>query len=232
MENSSFEKQIKKKLSSGNPDLDIILEGGYSVASNVMISGPTGNEKNTIAYHFISAMEKDEIGIIICGNSSAKDIIEKAELSGVNLNKKDIYFIDCYSNTIGKKVEETANMRVLGGPGALNDLSLTINEIMKANAGKRTRLIYNTLSSFVIYNPSDSVRKFLSFVGGRTKTAGGTTIFLVDEGVHDKQLSSLLEQGMDMVIDIVEKEGKMTLQIPGIEIPVPFKVGPGGLTIV
>lgn len=232
MENTQSEKQVKKKISSGNPDLDIILEGGYAIASNIMIIGPTGNEKNTLSYHFLGALEKDEIGIIICGNASAKDISEKAELVGINLNRKEIYFIDCYSSTIGKKVEETANLKVLGGPGGLNDLSLTINEIMKANATKKARIVYNTLSSFVIYNPTDSIRKFLSFVGGRTKTAGGTTIYLVDEGVHDKQVVGLLKQSMDLVIEISEKEGKMTLDIPGIEIPIPFKVGPGGFTII
>ena len=232
MENTQSEKQIKKKISSGNQDLDIILEGGYAIASNIMIVGPTGNEKNILAHHFLGALEKDEIGIIVCGNVSAKDIIEKAELVGINLNRKEIYFIDCYSNTIGKKVEETANLKVLGGPGGLNDLSLTINEIMKANATKKARIVYNTLSSFVIYNPTDSIRKFLSFVGGRTKTAGGTTIYLVDEGVHDKQVVGLLKQSMDLVVEISEKEGKMILDIPEIEIPIPFKVGPGGFTII
>ncbi|MBI5046898.1 hypothetical protein HZC07_04165 [Candidatus Micrarchaeota archaeon] len=221
----------KSRLSSGIPDLDIILEGGYHNPGNIIVIGPSAIEKEALAYHFISGAGSKETAYLICGNSSPEDIMSRASTLGINLNKDNIYFIDCYSATLGKPVESTEKVKIVSGPSGLNDLSLTLNEAIKSSAGKRIRVVFDTFSTFVLYNPRDSIRKFLSVVEGRLKSAGATTIYLIDEGVHDRQLLSLLEQGIDEVYTITDKGGKFTFTIPEIEMGIPIKVGPSGLTI-
>lgn len=222
----------KSRLSTGIADLDIILEGGYQNPANLMITGPTGMEKAAFAYHFITAAPANENAYVICGTSSPDDIKKKAMTLGINLNKENITFIDCYSSTIGKAVESTEKVKVVTGPGALNDLSLTLNEAMRASAGKRMRIVFDTLSTFVLYNPRDSIRKFLGVIEGRLKGAGATTVYLVDEGVHDKQLISILEQGMDGSYSIVDRGGKFFLSVPEVDVGIPIRVGPTGIIIM
>jgi KaiC/GvpD/RAD55 family RecA-like ATPase len=189
-------------------------------------------EKAALAYQFASSVAGNENAYIFCSNSSRADIIKKAATLGIDLGKPNIYFIDCYSATLGKPVESTPEAMMVSGPGALNDISLMLNEAMKASSGKRMRVVFDTLSTFVLYNPRESITKFISVVNGRLRTAGATTLFLVDEGVHDKQLVSLLEQGMDEIFTITDSGGKSFLKVPEADMLLPIKVGPAGLTIL
>ncbi len=221
------------KLSTGITDLDIILEGGYFNPGNIVMEGPSGIEKSAFIYHFASAANLKENSYIICGNTSPIDIMKKAGSIGIDLKKENVRFIDCYSPTLGKSdIQNTDKVRMVSGPGALNDISLMLNEAIAESSGKRMRVVFDTLSTFVIYNPKDSIKKFLSVVQGRLKSAGATTMYLIDEGVHDKQLLSLLEQGMDEKYVISDSGAKTTLTLPEVDMPVPFRVGPTGIVLI
>jgi KaiC/GvpD/RAD55 family RecA-like ATPase len=221
------------KLGTGISDLDIILEGGYTNPGNILMEGPSGIEKSAFAYHFAATAGPKENSYIICGNTSPADIIKKAGAIGIDLRKENVRFIDCYSSTLGRgDLQSSEKVRMVQGPGALNDISLMLNEAVAESSGKRMRVVFDTLSTFVIYNPKDSIKKFLSVVQGRLKSAGGTTIYLVDEGVHDKQLLSLLEQGMDEKYVVSDSGAKTTLCIPDVSMPIPFRVGPAGIALI
>lgn len=224
----------KNRLSTGIADLDLILEGGYPNPGNVMLIGPTGNEKSSLAFHFIaSSDEKKESVIIIAADSTPESLEEKAASIGLELKKENVTYIDCYSQTLGKKgIESTEKYIVVSGPGALNDISLSLKDAIMKAAGKKIRVVFFSLSTFVLYNPKDSIVKFLGVIEGRLKNADATTIFLVEEGVHEKQLLSLMEHGMDEKIVLSETAGKFELDFPSIDEPVPIKLGPSGIIIV
>lgn len=219
------------RLSSGIADLDIILEGGYFNPGNIVMIGPSGIEKAAFAYHFAASVGANENAYVICGNSSPADIINKASTLGINLNRPNIAFIDCYSATLGKADETNPKIKVVSGPGALNDVSLMLNEAIKDSTGKRMRVVFDTLSTFVLYNPQDSIRKFLSVIEGRLKSVGATAIYLVDDGVHDKQVLSLIEHGMDETYTLEDRGGKFVMVLPELDMPIPIKIGPAGIAI-
>lgn len=225
----------KSRASTGISDLDILLEGGYQNPGNIMLVGPAGTEKMAFAFHFAeSAPEKEDV-YIICGDLSPDEIMKKASNRGINLDKKNIHFIDCYTATLSggnKPLEQDEKTTMLQGPGALNDLSLVLKEAIEKAKGKRLRVIFNTLSTFVLYNPQDSIRKFMGVIEGRLKKAEATTLYLVEEDVHDKRVLSLLEYGMDETYSLYEKAGKFYLDIPGTSMPVPVKLGPAGVMVV
>lgn len=223
----------KTKASTGVKDLDLILEGGYQNPGNIMLTGPAGIEKMAFAFHFADSSEDKENVYFICGDTSPKELIKKASTMGIKLDKPNIFFIDCYTATLSseKKLEKTEKITMIGGPGALNDISLELNEAINKSKGKRMRVIFQTLSTFVLYNAQDSMRKFLGVIKGRLKNANATTLYLVEEDVHDKHVLSLLEQGMDEIYTLTEKGGKFELQVPGSTMPVPLKLGPAGITI-
>lgn len=220
----------KNRLSTGIPDLDIIMEGGYLNPSNLILLGPSGTEKVALGYHFAGGAGKDEMSFIICGNSSPDDIMKKAANMGIDLSQ--VHFIDCYTSTLGREAPQASeNVTVVPGPSALNDISLALNEAMRLSSGKRMRLVFDTLSTFVLYNSKDSIKKFLSVIEGRLRSANATVLYLVDEGVHDKQLLSLIEHGMDDIYSITDKGGKFFLRLPDVDMGLPIRVSPTGVAI-
>ncbi|NYZ73990.1 hypothetical protein H0O00_02520 [Candidatus Micrarchaeota archaeon] len=221
----------KNRTSTGIADLDIILEGGYPSPGNILVVGPGGTEKAAFAYHFAASAGPNENAYIICATTSPANIISKAATMGIDLSR--VFFIDCYSTTLGSgEVKATDRIRVVPGPSALNDVSLMLNDAIKESTGKNMRVVFDTLSTFVLYNPKDSIRKFLSVIEGRLTSVGATTLYLVDEGVHDKQLLSLLEHGMDGIYTLADRGGKFVLMVPEVEMEIPIRVGPSGITIV
>ncbi len=222
----------RNKASTGIAELDIMLEGGYSNPGLIMILGPTGNEKTCFAFQFANAgASKGENVYYITADSGPDDVINKAATIGVNLKQKEIKFLDCYTSTLGTKTEVNKEYISIPGPSALNDLSLAINEAIKESAGKRMRVILHSLSSFVLYNPKESILKFIQVISGRLKNADATVIMLVEEGMHEKQLLSAIEHSMDERFIIHDKGGSFELEIPEIQITVPIKIGSNGVTI-
>jgi KaiC/GvpD/RAD55 family RecA-like ATPase len=144
----------------------------------------------------------------------------------------NVHFIDCYTSTLGRETPQSSEkVTVVPGPSALNDISLALNEAMRLAQGKRMRLVFDTLSTFVLYNPRDSIKKFLSVIEGRLRSANATVLYLVDEGVHDKQLLSLIEHGMDGIFTITDKGGRFFLAIPEVDMGLPIRVSPTGVSI-
>jgi KaiC/GvpD/RAD55 family RecA-like ATPase len=224
----------KNRLSTGIADLDMILEGGYPNPGNVMIIGPTGNEKAGLALHFAASAAKKENVIIISADSRPATLEKKAATMGLDLKKDNIYYIDCYSQTLGSKGDTGLDERHVSvqGPGALNDISLSLRELITKAAGKKLRVVVFSLSTLVLYNQKDSIIKFLQVIEGRLKSNEATTLYLVEEGVHEKQLLSLLEHGMDQKIILNESGGKFQLETSSAGLPIPIKLGPSGVSVV
>jgi len=222
----------KSRAATGIHELDIILEGGYANPGIVMVLGPTGMEKTAFAFHFaIAGIAKKEKVFYITADSSPDEIINKASSLGMELKDGgELKFIDCYTATLGKQ-EQSSKHIVVPGPSALNDLSIAINEAIKQSAGTRMRIVFHSLSSFMLYNPKESLTKFLQVAGGRLKSSGATVLVLVEEGMHEKQLLSTIEHMMDERFIIHDKGGSFELEIPDIPAAVPIKIGPGGINI-
>ncbi|MEM4359159.1 MAG: ATPase domain-containing protein [Candidatus Bilamarchaeaceae archaeon] len=224
----------KNRCPTGIKELDIILEGGYRRPGNILLIGPSGMEKEAFSIHFGDAAGKDENVYFVCGGLAPQEIMKKASTIGIDLSRENIWFIDCYTATLGveKAGKPEERIKMVPSPSALNELSLALNEAMKESEKKRMRVIFHTLSTFVLYNPQDSIRKFLNVIEGRLKTAGATALYLIDEGVHDKQILGVVEQGMDEKYVIAEKNGGYNLEVPSLAVQIPFKLGPSGIIIV
>ncbi len=222
----------KNRLSTGIKDLDIILEGGYLNPGNILLLGPSCTEKTTLAYHFtaIGLKSKNEHVLFLTSDTTPTNIKEKASSLDLDLNG-DLSFIDCYSSTIGSPSKEP-NVTSVPGPQSLEDMSFAISDIINKTAGKKLRVVFSSLSTLLLYNPKDSMLKFLQVVSGRLRNAGATVLFLVEEGVHDKQIISTVEHIIDEKYSIIDKGGSFEFSVPAFGLTLPIKLGPNGLMIL
>lgn len=225
----------KSRMSTGIKELDMVLEGGYQNPSNITLVGPSGMEKNALAFHFLAEglkTKKDAV-LIISVDGSPQSVKDKASSIGIDLNGENLFFIDCYSSTLGMPTPEGNKQLVyVPGPSALEDLSYAVKEIINRTAGRKLRVIFYSLSSLMLYTPKESLVKFLQVVGGRLKNAEATTLLLVEEGVHDKQFLGMVEHGMDDKMFVHDKGGSFELEVQSLGFSIPIKLGPNGISIV
>ncbi|MFP3950090.1 MAG: RAD55 family ATPase [Candidatus Micrarchaeia archaeon] len=220
----------KDRISTGIRALDLMLEGGYKHPATIMLTAPSGPEKQCFASHFVNrGMEQRDTIIYITTDNSPKDIEKTA--AGWDLHFKgpgQLYYINCYSKG---KTTKMNNVYDVSGPGALNEISLYISEILRQNRGGRIRLVFHTFSTFALYNQQGSLFKFLQSVEERVKRANGTTLLLVEEGMHEKKFVTTLRHSTDEEYLLESKGKKMEMTGKRLPIPVPVKVGSLGVEV-
>lgn len=139
-----------------------------------------------------------------------------------------IFYIDCYTQG---EASGKANEYKVGGPGALNEISLYISEILRNNEGKRFRVVFHSFSTFALYNEQSSLFKFLQSVEGRVKGANGTILLLVEEGMHEERFLTTLRHGIDEEYNLRNKDKMKELVSDKLPIAVPLRVGPLGVEV-
>ena len=218
------------KISTGIEELDIMLEGGYSNPGSVVLLGPAGVEKAVFAFHFAyDGIKKGDAVYYLASDMLPKEIESKAASFGMNL--RSVKFVDCYSATVGVKDESRMDV-FIDGPTALNDLSLVVNDAIRDSSGKRIRFIFHSFSTFLLYNPQDSVLKFFQVVEGRLKAANATLFLTIEKGVHDEKLLNTFLHSINEVFELKEKDGAYVLSSSLLPMNVPFKIGPTGVEIL
>lgn len=81
---SDTENEATGRITSGLPDLDTMLHGGYPAASATLIFGPTGTGKTTLGLHFLSQCTVDEPGIFYGFYERPKRLMLKARSIGID----------------------------------------------------------------------------------------------------------------------------------------------------
>ena len=208
--------------------------------ANILVVGPPGEEKAALAMQFIgSGLRLKQPGIYVTTDISPTDVEDRAGKYGWTLfshTGKDLYFVDCYSWTLGSKINGKKRDDVLvPGPSALNDMSIGIAQAMQT-AFKRpenNRAAFQSVSTLLLYNNPEIVFRFVQITGARLKGAGASSMFLLESGMHDEKSVTTLKHLMDAVIELKNEGGRLMLTAPqnGINDWIEFKLSKTGLQI-
>jgi circadian clock protein KaiC len=168
----SRHKQRKKRLSTGVPGMDEMIGGGVIAGDAVMLTGPAGSGKSTIATQFISeGLKNGETGVIAVFEEYPEDYLARA---------------DARNPEIGKMIRAGKLDLIY-----LRPLDLSVDEALAAilEAVQRlgaTRVVIDSLSGFeVALAPTfrEDFRESLYRLVG-TLTATGVTVFMTAEVVE------------------------------------------------
>jgi circadian clock protein KaiC len=162
-------KQERRRLSTGIPGLDEMMGGGVITGDAIMLTGPAGSGKSTIATQFIAeGLRTGETGVIAVFEEYPEDYLAQA---------------DVRSPQIGKMISEGKLELIY-----LRPLDLSVDEALAAilevsQRLKATRVVIDSLSGFeVALAPTfrEDFRESLYRLVG-TLTATGVTVFMTAE---------------------------------------------------
>jgi circadian clock protein KaiC len=174
-------EQQRRRLSTGVPGLDEMIGGGIVAGDAVMLTGPAGSGKSTVATQFIAeGLSKGETGVIAVFEEYPEDYLARA-------NARD--------SKIGAMIKG-GKLEVI----YLRPLDLSVDEALAAilEAVQRlgaTRIVIDSLSGFeVALAPTfrEDFRESLYRLVG-TLTATGVTVFMtaeVPEGFAEARYTS------------------------------------------
>lgn len=203
-----------ERQSTGIDGLDDILGGGFPEGATVILKGPPGVGKSTIANQFIhDGLDQEQAGLFIALDDAPEDVRESAEDFGWTFSDFEdrFLFMDAYSWRLG---EEVSGKYTIQGPSDLNQINMTLTDALREIGNDlQKRIVIDSISTLVIYTDTNSAVKFLQVVSAKAKAANGVLLMTVEEGVQDEETVSTINYVADGVIEFKMEEDTRKLSV-------------------
>lgn len=149
----------------------------------------------------VTSIIKNEVGkknIVYLTTNKPYDFLTNT-LKKKNVPADKIFFIDCISKYVGKKItKEPENCVFLESPEDLTTMSISITESVK-NLNSPKLLFLDSLSILLIYNDAKTLGKFSNFIMNKMRELDVDTVLLALESDTDKDVIKQIESIADEV---------------------------------
>ncbi len=212
------------KVRSGVRRLDDLLYGGFPIASQLLVNGPTHTGKDVLARLFVAEGLKSSIPAIwIVTDKTYTQIRDEmsalfppyAQCESQGL----VRYIDLYSKSLGVQ-QADANVRLLAPTekGALDQLTTFTNQFsqeLKEKFGSY-RMVFESVSTVTAYLDTNTTFRFLQPFVGRRKLDGASAYYILETGMHTESDLQTLEHMMDGSLNLKVDQLKTFLSVRGI----------------
>ncbi len=176
--------------------------------SNVMIYGPTFSGKAMFAKStFRKLINSNYGGIYVLTRETAEQLIEWL---GNDYNPNKVKIIDCVTKSMTGEAKDTASIKrvtVMDLTGISAKISKFFEEFWRSGV-KDVILVFDSLSTLLMYLNIQTVFRFLHILTGRVKMTGAIAFYIVEEGMHDEKTIVTLKQLFNGMIEFKEENGK------------------------
>jgi len=121
--------------------------------------------------------------------------------SNLKANKVDVdrmIFVDAITRTAQTRIQKTSNCTFVTSPNDLVELSLAITDVL--NKGNVDALLFDSLSTLLIYEKEKTATKFIHSLIGKIKAVGGDSVLTALEGDANREAIRNLQMFVDEVL--------------------------------
>jgi len=145
---------------------------------------------STLGYHTI----------VITTNFPYSILTKLYTQSGVSPDS--VSFIDAVTrNSIGSAENIPGVVRFVNNPANLTDMGIAVTEVLKEHSDKKVCIMYDSVSTMLIYLSSANISKFIHFVTNKLRLMDISGVFLAVEKGLDPMLMTQLTTFVDNVIE-------------------------------
>lgn len=186
-----------------------------SQSAFVLIGPPLTGKKEFFYDWAFEGLKSGESVCFVTTDASAenvkKELVAQKFFYGQYENKGMLKFIDCYSHNTDEFLPDTSNIKRIPGPLALNEISIALSEIEREflKLSENHRIVFNSLSTLLMYCNAEAIARFVQVLIARIKKAGGSVIFTLEEGMHPSNVMVTLEHLMDKIIQVKKENGNV-----------------------
>jgi circadian clock protein KaiC len=178
-------------VSTGVPSLDNLLgSDGYPDKSAILVVGPPGIGKEALGYWFTqSGLAQGDFCLYVT-RLTVKEVLQDEKGFGIDNQQK----VPLWFASDGGQIKYDVN--------DLAGLSYNIKDVLKQNAGRRTRIVIDVLSSLLMLNPPETIYRFLTQLFADVKQYDAVLLATLEEGMHQPQVLAAMEQLFDGVVEM------------------------------
>lgn len=112
-----------------------------------------------------------------------------------------VIFIDAVTQTQESKIKKTKDCLFIGSPEKLSDISLAMDQAVRAIPSDKRFLFFDSLSTLLIYNKAGTIVKFIHFIITKMREWKVIGIIISLEKEANQELMDKLSQFCDKSID-------------------------------
>jgi len=164
--------------------------------------------------HIIRTLTGQGYRVVVITTNQPSAVLKRLYTAdGIDLKK--VSFIDAITKyALGKAPPGQEDCRFINSPSNLTDLGIAITEVLNSLAGKKACLLFDSVSTMLIYIPSTNISKFIHFITSKLRLVDASGIFLAVEKGLDPLLLTQLTTYVDNTIDMdVILEGSNEKQV-------------------
>ncbi len=204
-------KNLYKKVDTGSEDLNKVIDGGFPTGANIMVEGVPGAGKSVIGLTYLyQGIKEGDTCVYLYSKETIDDIKNGFKSVGYDVptldKNKDFFFIHIGQN----ETKNTKNMFNINTDDLNMILETLDNIITKSKAP--VRCVINIISELMMLWKPQTVYQFIAKLTENLKTSKVTTIFLIEEGMHEEKDIISMEQLMDGVIKLMTEEEGMKIE--------------------
>lgn len=117
------------------------------------------------------------------------------------IDTRMIIFIDAVTKT-GGGIEKTEKCLFIGSPENLSDISIAMDQAVRALPSKEKFVFFDSLSTLLLYNNVETVARFIHFLAGKMRAWGVKGVIVSLRKDRDKDLIEELTQFCDAILDL------------------------------
>lgn len=148
----------------------------------------------------VKYLTKENIpGVYVTLNKSFDSMQEIFIKKGID--KRLIIFIDVVTKTAGGELKKTKNCLFIGSPEKLSEISLAMDQAVRALPAKEKFVFFDSISTLLIYNEAGTVARFVHFLASKMRVWKVKGIIVSLQKEKDKELIEELMQFCDLKLD-------------------------------
>lgn len=209
---------------TGVKRLDDLLGGGFADRSTAIVHGPTFTGKHVLASKFaLEGVREGTPAVIVLTDDSAAEVSGRLEQIDPKVPTYEeeglIWYLDAYSESIGAGEGHTNTVYVESAVN-LNAFTRAMNEVQRQilEDHEQHRMVFDSLTTLVVNTNAQTAFRFLQVFLGRTRQAGGTSLLLLEGGIHEDSEVRLIEHLTDGVIETRREGDKTQIRVEGFNL--------------
>ncbi len=138
-------------------------------------------------------------GVYVTLNRPFEDLL--ATFQKNNIDERMVIFIDAVTKTAGGELKKTDNCLFIGSPENLSDISVAMDQAVRAIPSNEKFVFFDSLSTLLLYNHAETVARFIHFLAGKMRVWKVRGIIVSLQKNKDNELINELTPFCDVTID-------------------------------
>lgn len=181
----------------------VLVEGGVPPQSVVLLSGPPGSGKSSLALQLLADHAKGGGGALLVTTETAPAVVLAREPA--LRDAPGLHFLDGYSWRTGV-ASDAPRVTSLPGLADLSTFSIRLSESL-ARLPEPRLVVFDTASTLALHASSSTVLKFFELGFAKVRASGASMLLAVEKGVHDEAFMTALAYMCDGVVDLKLEDG-------------------------